>query len=99
MFTALCRATYALTMPPMRRVVALSLGFAVLTFAALWVAVAGVLYNAAFFEWRVLNWLVDLTGGLAGLGLSWLLFPAVVAAVFSPFLAAVVAPGRGPHYP
>jgi hypothetical protein len=52
MLTALCRATCALTMPPMRRVVALSLGFAALTFAALWVAVAGVLYNVAFFEWR-----------------------------------------------
>jgi len=35
MLTALYRATYALTLPPMRRVVALSLGLAVLTFSAL----------------------------------------------------------------
>src|SRR6266436_6401202 len=103
MFTALCRATYALTLPPMRRVVALSLALAVLTFAALWVAVAGVLYNAAFFEWRPLNWLVDLMGGLAVLVLSWLLFPAVVTAIMSFFLERIAAavealdyPGRGP---
>ena len=103
MLTALYRATYALTLPPMRRVVALSLGLAVLTFSALWVAVAGALYNAAFFEWRVLNWLVDLMGGLAVLALSWLLFPAVVTAIMSLFLERIAAavealdyPGRGP---
>jgi CysZ protein len=103
MFTALCRAVYALTLPPMRRVVTLSLGFAALTFAALWVAIAGVLYNAAFFEWRVLNWLVELMGGLAVLMLSWLLFPSVGTAIMSLFLERIAAtvealdyPGRGP---
>ena len=102
MLTALYRATYALTLPPMRQVVALSLALAVLTFAALWVAVAGLFYNAAFFEWRVLNWLVDLMGGLAVLVLSWLLFPAVVTAIMSLFLERIAAtvealdyPGRG----
>ena len=103
MIAALCRAVYALTLPPMRRVVAMSLGLAVLTFATLWVAVAGLVYNAAFFEWRVLNWLVDLTGGLAVLVLSWLLFPAVVTAIMGFFLERIAAavealdyPGRGP---
>ena len=87
----------------MRRVVALSFGFAALTFAALWVAVASLLYNAAFFEWRPLNWLIDLLGGLAVLVLSWLLFPAVVTAIMSFFLERIAAavedldyPGRGP---
>ena len=103
MFSALCRAIYALSLPQMRRVVALSLGFAALTFAALWVAVASLLYNAAFFEWRPLNWLIDLLGGLAVLVLSWLLFPAVVTAIMSFFLERIAAavedldyPGRGP---
>ena len=50
MLTALCRAFYALSMPPLRRVVALSLALAVLTFSLLWLAVAGVLYNSALFE-------------------------------------------------
>jgi CysZ protein len=103
MIAALCRAVAALTLPPMRRVVALSIGFAALTFAALWVTVASVLYNAAFFEWRPLNWLVDVLGGLAVLVLSWLLFPAVVTAIMSFFLERIAAtvealdyPGRGP---
>lgn len=103
MLTALCRAVYVLAMPPMRRVVALSLGLAVLTFALLWLAVAGVLYHTAFFEWRPLNWVVDLMGGLAVLALSWLFFPAVVTLITSLFLERIAAavealdyPGRGP---
>ena len=86
MLTALCRAFYALSIPPLRRVVALGLALAVLTFALLWLAVAGVLYNTAFFDWRPLNWLADLMGGLAVLALSWLLFPAVVTLIMSLFL-------------
>src|SRR6266478_3835195 len=58
---------------------------------------------AAFFEWRPLNWLVDLMGGLAVLVLSWLLFPAAVTAIMSFFLERIATavealdyPGRGP---
>src|SRR5437870_151436 len=103
MAAALYRAFCALSAPPMQRVVALSLGLAALTFAMLWLAVAGVLYNTALFEWRPLNWLVDLMGGLAVLGLSWLLFPAVATAIMSFFVERIAAavealdyPGRGP---
>jgi CysZ protein len=103
MFVAFCRAVYALSTPPMRRIVGLSLGLAVLSFAVLWLAVAGLLYNTAFFEWRPLNWVVDLMGGLAVLVLSWLLFPAVVTLTMSLFLERIAAavealdyPGRGP---
>src|SRR5215470_2947528 len=103
MIAALCRAIYVLSLPPMRRVVALSLVLAALTFAMLWLVVAGVLYNTALFEWGPLNWLVDLTGGIAVLVLSWLLFPAVVTAIMSFFLEPIAAavdaldyPGRGP---
>lgn len=103
MLIAFCRALSALAMPPMRRVVVLSLGLAVLTFTVLWLAVAGVFYDAAFFKWQPLDWLVDLLGGLAVLGLSWLLFPAVATLIMSFFLERVAAaveareyPGRGP---
>jgi CysZ protein len=103
MVVALYRAVCALSAPPLRRVVALSFGIAVLTFAMLWFAVAGVLYDTAIFEWRPLNWLVDLLGGLAVLALSWLLFPSVVTAIMSLFLERIAAtvealdyPGRGP---
>src|SRR5271165_5116350 len=103
MVTALGRALALLPTPPMRRVMALSLGLAVATFAALWLAVATVLVNTALFDWRPLNWLVDLLGGLAVLGLTWLFFPAVVTLMTSFFLERIAAavealdyPGRGP---
>ncbi len=103
MVIAFFRAIGALSEPPMRRVVALSLALAVLTFAVLWFAVAGIFYHTTFFDWRLLNWLVDLSGGLAVLGLTWLLFPAAVTLIMSFYLERVAAaveaadyPGRGP---
>ena len=99
MLTALCRALYTLSMPPLRRVVLLSLFLAVLTFALLWLAVAGVLYNTVFFEWRPLNWLADLMGGLAVLALSWLLFPAVVTLIMSFFFGRIAAAVEALDYP
>ena len=89
MLAALCRAVSVLSMPPLQRVVALSLALAVLTFALLWFGIAGVLYDTALFGWRPLNWLLDLLGGLAVLALTWLLFPAVVTLIMSLFLERV----------
>src|SRR5271168_5116148 len=106
MVVAFFRAVGALFEPPMRRVVALSLALAILTFAVLWLAVAAILYHMAFFDWRLLNWLVDLLGGLAVLGLTWLLVPAAVTLIMSFYLERVAAaveavdyPGRGPPRP
>ena len=103
MVGALFRAIAVLGERPMRRVVALSLALAVLSFAVLWLAIAALLYHTSLFDWRVLNWLVDLLGGLAVLGLTWLLFPAVVTLIMSFYLERVAAavevadyPGRGP---
>ena len=106
MLTAFFRAVAALAEPPMRRVVMLSFGLSVLTFAALWLGVAELLYHTEFFEWRVLNWLVNILGGLAVLVLSWLLFPGVVTLIMGFYLERVAAavealdyPGRGPPRP
>ena len=99
MLTAFCRALYVLSTPPMRRVVVLSLGFALLTFTLLWLGIAGVLYYTALFEWRPLNWLLDLMGGLVVLGLSWLLFPAVVTLIMSFFLERIAAAVEAVDYP
>jgi len=103
MVGALFRAIAVLGERPMRRVVALSLALAVLSFAVLWLAIAALLHHTSLFDWRVLNWLVDLLGGLAVLGLTWLLFPAVVTLIMSFYLERVAAaveaadyPGRGP---
>ena len=91
MVTALLRSFAILFAPPARRVVALSLGLAILVFAVLWLAVAAVLYHTALFEWRALNWLVDLLGGLGVLVLSWLIFPAVVTMIMGFYLERVAA--------
>jgi CysZ protein len=99
MLTALCRAVSALSMPPLRRVVALSLAIAVVTFAALWLGITGFLYDTTFFEWRPLNWLLDLLGELAVLALTWLLFPAVVTLIMSLFLERVAAAVEAHDYP
>ena len=96
---ALFRAIGALGEPPMRRVVALSLALAVLSFAMLWLAIAALLYHTSLFEWRVMNWLVDLLGGLAVLGLTWLLFPAVVTLIMSFYLERVAAAVEATDYP
>jgi CysZ protein len=106
MVTAFFRALAALAEPPMRRVVVLSFGLAVVTFAVLWLGVAEILYHANFFDWQPLNWLVDLLGGLAVLILSWLVFPAIVTLIMGFYLERVAAaaealnyPGRGPPRP
>ena len=103
MVTAFLRALAALSTPPLRRVVALGLGLAVLTFALLWLAIAAVLYDTALFAWRPLDWLVDLLGGVAVLALSWLLFPAIVTLIMGFFIERIAAavealdyPGHGP---
>jgi CysZ protein len=103
MVTAFLRAIAALSAPTMRRVVALSLGLAVLTFAALWLVIAAILYHTVFFDWRPLNWLVSVLGGFGVLVLSWLLFPAVVTLIMGFYLERVAAavealdyPGRSP---
>jgi len=99
MVITLFRAVGALAAPPMRRVVALSLGLAVVTFAVLWWAVAAMLYDTAFFAWRPLNWLVDVLGGLGVLVLSWLLFPAIVTLIMSFYLERVAAAVEALDYP
>src|SRR6266702_4056878 len=99
MVTALVRAVTALSAPSMRRVVVLSLGLAILTFAVLWLAVAVALYNTAFFDWRPLNWVVNLLGGFGVLVLSWLLFPAVVTMIMGFYLERVAAAVEALDYP
>jgi uncharacterized protein involved in cysteine biosynthesis len=99
MLTALIRSIAALAEPALRRVIALSLGLAILTFAVLWLTVATFLYHTTFFEWRPLNWLVDLLGGLAVLVLSWLLFPAVVTAIMGFYLERVAVAVEALDYP
>jgi CysZ protein len=99
MIMALFRAIAVLGAAPMRQVVALSLGLAILALALLWVGVAVLLYHTALFDWRLLNWIVDLLGGLSVLVLSWLFFPAVVTLIMSFYLERVAAAVEALDYP
>ena len=103
MVSALFRAFGNLFAPALRRVVGISLAVAAASFAALWVALAVILDHSARFGWRPLDWLVDLLGAVAVLGLSWLLFPAVLTLVMGFFLDRIAGavelldyPGKGP---
>jgi CysZ protein len=99
MILALLRAIVALAQPTLRRVVGLSLLLAVLTFAALWLGIAALLYDTVLFEWRPLDWLLDLLGGVTVLLLSWLLFPSVVTLVMGLFIERVAAAIEALDYP
>jgi CysZ protein len=103
MLTALFRAIEALGLPALRRVVALSLAIAVVSFVALWTGVALALQHLPTVGWRPLNWLIDVLGLGGVLVLSWLLFPAVLTLVMGFYLERVATavdalyyPGRGP---
>jgi len=99
MLAALLRAFAALPTPPLRRVVLLSLVLAVASFVALWVGAAVLLDRTALFGWAALNWVVDILGALAVLGVTWLLFPAVVTLVTGFFLERVAAAVEARDYP
>lgn len=101
--TALFRALRALFSPPLRRVVAMSVALAAISFAVLWIGVAIGLDHLPTLGWRAFNWLADLLGIVGVLLLTWLLFPTVVTLITGFFLERVAAaveamdyPGRGP---
>lgn len=103
MITAPLRTLSALSAPALQRVIAQSLGLAAAVFALLWLAVELLLVRLHLFAWWPLDWLADALGGLAVLGLSWLLFPAVSTLIMSFFLERVATevealdyPGNGP---
>lgn len=103
MLRALFRALAELFLPPLRRVVVLSLGIAIACFVGVWIGVAVAVGHLPTIGWRPVNWLVDLISLVGVVLLSWLLFPAVVTMVAGLFLERVAAaiealdyPGRGP---
>lgn len=85
--------------PRLRRVLALSV---LLTVAAMAVLAAGLgflLYHTTLFDIRYLNGAVDILGGLALLGLTWLLFPVVATIVLGFFLDGAIATVEARRYP
>lgn len=99
MVLAFFRALASLGMPPLRRVIAISLALAILGFAVLWLAIAYALHRGVALGWAPLDWLVELLGAAAVLALSWLLFPAVVTLFMGFFLGRVAAAVEAADYP
>ena len=91
MLAALLRAVAILSVPAMRRLVAISLGLAVAVFAVLWIGMALLIGHHHWFGWHWLDWLADAFGVVAVAILSWLLFPAVVTLMMGFFLEQVAA--------
>lgn len=85
--------------PGQRRALVLSVVLAFLTFIVLALLVHwGIAaWNPSRQSW--LGWLLQILGGLAVIGLTWLLFPAVSTTILSFFLDGVMARLDARHYP
>ena len=96
---ALLRAVLQLTDPAVRRVILLSLVATIAGIAALTTGTTALLHLVHLTGVAWLDWTLDALGTIGTLVLSWLLFPAIVAAVSSLFLDDVVAAVERRHYP
>jgi uncharacterized protein involved in cysteine biosynthesis len=99
MVAAFLRALAGLGMPPLRRVIGVSLSLAVLSFVLLWLGLAYALHAGVSLGWAPLDWLVELLGAAAVIVLSWLLFPAVATLFMGFFLGRVAAVVEAVDYP
>jgi uncharacterized protein involved in cysteine biosynthesis len=85
--------------PRLRRILVLSMLLAVAVLLALSAGLALLLHRTSFFAIWYLDRAVELLGGLAILGLTWLLFPAVATLVLSFFLDGALAAVESRRYP
>jgi uncharacterized protein involved in cysteine biosynthesis len=99
MLAALVRAFAELSAPPLRRIVGMCLAIAVSSFILLWLVIAFLLAHSIHTAWRPLDWLVRLLAAGGVLGLSWLLFPAVLTLIMGFFLPRVAAEVEALDYP
>ncbi len=82
-----------------RRVIWISIAFAILIFIGLWALVGYILVGTTFFQIGWLEAAIDLLGGLATLVVTWLLFPAVLSACIGLFLERIADAVERKHYP
>jgi CysZ protein len=85
--------------PRLRRILVVSVLLAVAVLAALAGGLAFLLHRAAVLGIWYLDRGVELLGGLAIVGLAWLLFPAVATLVLSFFLDRALAIVEARRYP
>jgi CysZ protein len=85
--------------PRLRRILVLSVVLAAAVLAALAAGLGWLLHHTSFFAVWYLDRAVELLGGLAILGLTWLLFPAVATLVLGFFLDGALAAVEARRYP
>jgi len=99
MLSAFTRAVAQLGDPAFRRPLILGLAGAMAVFAGLWVGMGVLLTRTRVFDNPWLDATLDAFGGLATLVLTFLLYPAIVAAVMGLFLDGAIAAVETRHYP
>ena len=99
MIRSLMRAVGQLPDSTFTRVIITAILSSLALFALLLGGFGWVLANTTLFEATWLDTSVSLLGGVAALGLSWLMFPAVMVAVSSLMLDSIVAAVERRHYP
>jgi CysZ protein len=99
MIHAYLRALAQLGDPAFRQPLLLGLAAAAAVFAALWAAILWTLTKTSVFDTAWLDTVLDAFGGLAAIILTFLLYPAVVAAVMGLFLERAIIAVERRHYP
>jgi uncharacterized protein involved in cysteine biosynthesis len=85
--------------PRFRRTLAVSLLLTAAVFVALGSAMMLMLDHTRLFDGWFFNRAIELLGGVAILGLTWLLFPAVATFVLGFFLDGVISASEARRYP
>lgn len=85
--------------PRFRRTLAVSLLLTAIVLVALGTAMMLILDHTRFFDGWFFNRAIELLGGIAILGLTWLLFPAVATFVLGFFLDGVISASEARRYP
>lgn len=99
MISALARAVAQLGDPAFRRPLVFGLAGAMAVFAGLWLGIGLLLARTRLFENPWLDSTLDALGGLATVVLTFLLYPAIVAAIMGLFLDEAIAAVETRHYP
>lgn len=99
MLTAYFRALGQIFDPRILRLVGYSVAIAIAVFLGLWTGVAWLQTSTTVSEWKVVEWLVDVLGGVATLVVTYFLFPVVMSATVGLFLEPVARAVEAKHYP
>lgn len=99
MFAAFAKSIGQLSDPAVRRVVWTSVGWTAVLFALLYAAVWAGLRKTVLFNNVWLEDTVDALGGIATIGLTWILFPAIASSIVGLLLERVARAVEARHYP